>query len=103
VVVRAAARVVAGRTFRQRGGVWEDVLHQGSARVLEVKAYSAAYFELLRALPELKQYAAELPQLLVAGARASVRITSEGGQERLAADALARLVRDFRGEKATTP
>lgn len=97
----SSLRTVAGRTFRERAGVWEDVLHQASVRVVEVKAYSAAYFDLLRALPELRPYAAELTEALVAGARVSVRIAGERGQEQLTADALAKLVRDFKGEKAT--
>jgi Ca-activated chloride channel family protein len=101
--VGGAARAVAGRTFRERDGVWEDVLHQTGKRVVEVRAYSAAYFELLRALPELKGYVSELPQVLVAGAGVSVRVHAERGQERLTAEALAKLVRDFRGDRATTP
>ena len=98
----AAARTVGGRTFRERDGVWQDVLHQASARVVEVRAFSSAYFDLLRGLPELGRYASELPQLLVAGAGVSVRIHGERGQEQLSASALAALVRDFRGDKATT-
>jgi len=97
----AAGRTVAGRTFRERAGVWEDALHRAAVKVVEVRAYSTAYFELLRALPELTRYVTEMPQVLVTGARVSVRIQAERGQERITAETLARLVRDFRGEKAT--
>jgi hypothetical protein len=70
---------------------------QGTApRVVTVKLYSAAYFEVLRALPELTPMAQALGRLEVRGQSATVRL-DEAGRETLTAAELAGLVRDFRG------
>jgi Ca-activated chloride channel homolog len=92
----AGVRTVAGRTFALRDGVWTDAAHATTLRVVEVRAFSAAYFALLRALPELEAYWKELPSVLVAGKQVSIRVGDEG-VERLPASDVARVVRDFRG------
>jgi Ca-activated chloride channel family protein len=97
---RADARAVAGRLFEMRDGVWTDAAHgstQSSGnRVIRVKSFTAAYFDLLRVLPELEPVLRELTDVVVAGERTSVRVGSEG-TETLSAAELARLVADFRG------
>jgi Ca-activated chloride channel family protein len=96
--VEGSLRQVAGRAFVLRSGVWTEAQPaQGTApRVVAVKLYSAAYFELLRALPELTPMAQALGRLEVRGQSASVRL-DEAGRETLTAAELAGLVRDFRG------
>ena len=90
-------RHVAGRLFKEADGTWTDLGHvEGTQRVVRIAAYSDAYFALLQALPELEPYVTEFGTVLVAGDRASIRI-DESGAERLSADAVARLVREFRG------
>jgi len=76
----AAARVVAGRIFRWDEGVWKDVAHPESGPVVQVKAYSAAYFGLLKALPELRPVLRELDPVLVAGGRVSIQIGDQGAE-----------------------
>ena len=44
---------VGGRTFRLDAGVWTDARPAGTTRVVTIKAYSKAYFDLLKQLPEL--------------------------------------------------
>jgi len=87
---------VGGRVFAWRDGVWSDLAHGDSARVVSVAAFSDAYFALLRALPELVQPATLEPAVLVAGRRVSVKIET-GGKTTWKEGELERLVRDFRG------
>ncbi|MGE0158744.1 MAG: VWA domain-containing protein [Gemmatimonadales bacterium] len=93
---REDARAVAGRLFTTREGVWTDAAHTDATRTIRVKSFTAAYFDLLRALPELEPVLRELSDVVVAGERVSVRVGSEG-VESLSAAELAGLVTDFRG------
>ena len=90
-----AQRVVAGRAFTQRAGVWEDAA-AGKQKVLDVAVYSEAYFALLQALPELRQYVAELPQVSVAGKAVTVRFVTKG-VTKLSAAEVTRTITEFRG------
>jgi len=90
-------RAVAGRIFRLDGGVWKDVALREGAPLIEIRAYSPAYFDLIRALPELGLVLRELDTVAVAGAETGVRIGADG-TERLSAEDLAALVDGFRGE-----
>ena len=63
-----------------------------------LEPFSAAYFAVLRRLPELEPYWKELGEVLVAGKRVSVQVSS-GGASRLTDAELTRLVADFRGQK----
>jgi len=91
-------RAVAGRAFVLRDGTWTDRLHEpgGESRVIDVAAFSPAYFALLRELPELTAWWSALSPVLVAGRGVSLRVVEGGGQERLSAAELRALVRDFR-------
>ena len=98
---REDARAVGGRLFTLRDGVWTDAAHatsnqSGGNRVIRVKSFTAAYFDLLRALPELEPVLRELGEVIVAGGRMSVRVGSEGA-ESLSAAELRELVAGFRG------
>ncbi len=92
---RADTRQVGDRLFVWRDGTWTDLRHERSRPVVTVEAFSDAYFELLRALPELAKPAALEPAVLVAGQRVSVKIGTEG---KTAWDEgeLARIVNEFR-------
>jgi Ca-activated chloride channel homolog len=89
-------RVVAGRAFVLREGTWTDRLHEPGGRVLDVAAFSPAYFALLRELPELAAWWRSLSPALVAGRATSLRVVDAGGEESLSAAELRILVRDFR-------
>jgi Ca-activated chloride channel family protein len=92
----APSRRAGGRLFVQRGKVWTDVAQTDRITVTDVAAYSKAYFELVRLLPELAPYLSVGDEILIAGRRESIRIGASGvavwrpGQ-------LADLVRNFRG------
>lgn len=89
------ARHVAGRLFKDQAGVWTDLRHDSSTRVVRIAAFSDAYFAVLAALPELKPYVTEFGSVLVSGDRVAIHI-DETGTERLSAQAVQRLVREFR-------
>ncbi len=78
-----------------RDSVWTDIAHADSLHVVNVAAFSDAYFALLRALPDLVQTATLEPAVLVAGRRASIKIGA-GGKTTWTDGELAALVRDFR-------
>lgn len=90
-------RAIAGRLFREEGGAWVDALHRPEARVVEIESFGEAYFALLRRLPELEPYWAQMPDVLVAGRELSIRVTAEGAS-RLSDAELTRIVRAFRFE-----
>lgn len=91
-----ATRRSGGRIFVMRGQVWTDIAHTDRITVTEVEAYSRAYFDLVRQLPELAAYLPVGEQLLIAGKRASIRVAITGVQAWKPGQ-LADLVRNFRG------
>src|SRR5438876_336412 len=86
---------VGGRVFVWRGSTWTDIAHGDSLQVVRVAPVSAAYFVLLRALPELRQAATLEPAVLVAGRRVSIKIEA-GGKTTWAGGEVNRPVSDFR-------
>lgn len=89
------ARHVAGRLFQERDGVWTDLARADTVPTLDIAPYSAAYFALLRAAPELAPYLQAFEQVLVAGRGINIRVKG-GGEERLAPGHVSRVVRAFR-------
>lgn len=90
-----AVRAMAGRTFTLRDSVWVDNRHTEAARVVTIEPYSAAYFAVLRELPELGLVLREVEAVVVAGGAVSVRVQS-GGKAALTVAELRRLVTEFR-------
>lgn len=90
-------RRAGGRVFVRRGGGWVDMAHADSLRVVEVAPFSAAYFELLRARPALREaLAVGEGELVVAGRRVSLGIR-EGGIASWNRGALDRFLAEFDG------
>lgn len=85
-----------GRIFHRDGEGWTDVAHRDSLRVVTVAPYSAAWFAVAEALPELREALAIGDRVTIAGRRVSLRV-APGGTATLSPDALARLARDLRG------
>jgi Ca-activated chloride channel family protein len=88
-------RVLAGRVFVLDDGVWTDEAHAEDQTLFEVKAFSAVYFQLVAALPEIGAVLKQFEQVVIAGATMSLRIT-DAGIEELTDEALEQLVRRFR-------
>jgi Ca-activated chloride channel family protein len=90
-------RAVSGRVFIMKDGLWTDLWHADSLRVVRVQPFSDAYFALLDRLPELRAYWSEMDRVLVSGKRVSIAL-DEHGRAQASADELERLARDFRGQ-----
>ncbi|MEN6304902.1 MAG: VIT domain-containing protein [Armatimonadia bacterium] len=69
---------VGQRTFFQNGEVWQDTAWQEKGQILKVKAFSQAYFDLLKARPDLGQYLALGSRVQVQVGRVGVEIGPEG-------------------------
>lgn len=93
----AGVRMAAGRLFQERAGVWVERTSTDRLPLVTVKLFSRAWFDVLAALPEVAPAARELGRVELAGARVRLRV-DERGTEQLAAERLAALVRDFRGD-----
>lgn len=91
-----SARVVAGRTFTLRDGVWQDGAVDTTKRVVHVEPFSDAYFALVRALPELALVLRELDAVAVGGERVTIRV-APGGTTSLSGSDVRRVVAEFRG------
>ena len=89
-------RAVAGRVFIMKDGLWTDLWHADSLRVVRVAPFSDAYFALLDRLPELKPYWSEMDRVLVSGKHVSIALDPQGDRT-LGQTDLDRLARDFRG------
>ncbi len=88
---------VAGRLFQKTEHGWTDgARHDTSIRTVEIEPYSAAYFQVLEALPELKAYLSRLDTLELSGVRVRLGFKAGGARTISAAD-LATLVADYRG------
>jgi Ca-activated chloride channel homolog len=89
-------RRAGGRLFIRRGRVWTDAAQADRITVTDITAYSKAYFELVRQLPEVAPYLSVGDEILIAGRKASVRI-GPSGVEIWQPGQLTALVRNFRG------
>ncbi len=92
---RENIRVLAGRVFMLDDGVWTDEAHSEDQTVIEVKAYSAVYFQLAAALPEIGPVLKELDHVLIAGAAVSLSVAGDGIEE-LTDTTLHEFVQQFR-------
>jgi Ca-activated chloride channel family protein len=89
-------RHVAGRLFLEKLGTWTDLMHADTLDIVEIAAFSDAYFKVLEQLPELRAYVTEFDQVLVAGEELSIKF-SDDGSERLSPLRIGQLVKGFRG------
>lgn len=95
-VARNEVQRVHGRLFVKIGSLWTDAAHRDSLRVIEVAPFSEAYFQLVRALPDVAPYLRLGDEVLVAGRRASIKVTASGTTAWRAGQ-LEAVVRAFRG------
>ncbi len=90
-------KLVAGRAFRaDKEGVWSEAKDKKADRVVKVRAYSAAYFAILRELPELAQLFAVGDKARVEGRAVAIEVSTDSGAETLDDEALRALVKDWR-------
>jgi Ca-activated chloride channel family protein len=91
----ALQRVIGNRRYEQRDGRWAD-LAQATQRVITVEPFSAAYFALLQALPELREPSLLGDDVLVAGRTVSIRF-QRAGQATMAGSEVMQVAQAFRG------
>jgi Ca-activated chloride channel family protein len=92
---RSEMRRSGGHVFERRDGVWTDLAHADSLKLVTVAPFSAAYFALTNALPELAATLSGNDPILIAGKQASVKF-ADGGRETMSAAEIREFVRLFR-------
>jgi hypothetical protein len=70
-----------------RDSVWTDTQFKPGGTVIRVQAFSPAYFDLLQAVPELRDAFAIGDRVLVTGRQLSIEVTPSGSTQLAAADA----------------
>jgi Ca-activated chloride channel family protein len=89
-------RRTGGRLFIHRDNVWTDAAHSDTVEIVEITAFSTAYFELTRELPEIRALLTAGDEVIIAGKGVSLRIGARG-IERWTPGALSGVIRKFRG------
>jgi Ca-activated chloride channel family protein len=74
----AGVRQVGRRLFVLDDGTWTDLSFEASLQVIELAAFSDAYFELVRRLPALRPYLAMGEQVLIAGDGVALKLSPDG-------------------------
>lgn len=92
---RVDERKVGSRTFHLAGGVWTDDRPTGTTRVVTVKAYSKAYFDLLKQVPELSSIVGIGEQITAVGRSVVISVRTDAGVETLTGSELDRISRDW--------
>ena len=91
----ATERQAGGHTFRLVNDVWTDVRPSGKNREVTVKAYSKAYFDLLKQIPEIAKLAGVGEQVTVVGRGVTISIRSNQGTETLNATEISRIANEW--------
>ena len=81
-------------SFTLRDGVWSDTRQVTNTRVIKVKAFSSAYFALVRRMPELGPLFSVGAQVCVQGRAVTIEVGAEGLSE-LDDTSLDAVVRDW--------
>jgi Ca-activated chloride channel family protein len=87
---------VAGRVFELRDGVWTDIARDEGVRTVAVRAYSAAWFDLVTVLPEIGAVLRTHESVVIAGVGLTLEVRPSEGVEAFDSAELRRLVGDFR-------
>lgn len=85
-------RRVGARTFVNRDGVWTDTRLRDGMETTTIKPYSQAYFDLLNALPELRDAFALGARVKIAG-KARAIVVAENGAAELSASTLSAIIK----------
>ncbi|HEY7860383.1 MAG TPA: VIT domain-containing protein [Gemmatimonadaceae bacterium] len=64
--------------FAKQGTRWTDVSFKEGTKVVKIKPFSAAYFAVLDAMPELRAAFAVGEEVLVAGKRVAIEVSASG-------------------------
>jgi hypothetical protein len=93
----ADLKVVGSRSFRRDAeGTWIDTKAKSAARTVTIKAYSAAYFALMRELPDIGALLAVGDNVQIEGRAVTIVIRADSGDTTLGDAALRDIVKDWR-------
>ena len=87
-------RSAGTHTFRLTNGVWQDERTVGNGRQVKIRAFSPAYFALIKRMPELAPFFAVGEKVRVQGRRVTIEV-SEDGVTQLDAAVLESIVADW--------
>jgi len=73
-------RRVGARVFALRGETWTDLRRTESTRTVKVKSFSAAYFKIIDAIPELREVFALGDKVVVTGRDVAIEIGPAGAE-----------------------
>ena len=90
----SAVRHVGRRLFVLRDGAWTDMTFETSLQVVEVAAFSDAYFQLVERLPALKSYFALGEHVIIAGDGVALELAADGATK-LSAGQLRTVLKGF--------
>jgi hypothetical protein len=76
-----AAKRAGNHLFARRNGRWTDVAFKEGTQIVKIKAYTAAYFKVLDAIPELRESFAVGEHVLVAGKHVAIEISDTGAEQ----------------------
>ena len=90
-------KAAGGRSFRaDKEGVWTDLKMKTSSRTVKIKAYSAAYFDLLRAVPELGEWLTVGDNVRIEGRGVTIEVSLNSGLSTLNSQELDSFTKDWR-------
>lgn len=91
-------KIVGNRAFRADAqGQWVEQKKEKAARVVQVKAFSEAYFAILKELPEIAQLITVGEKVRIEGRAVAIEVTTDdSGLKTVDAATLASLVKDWR-------
>jgi Ca-activated chloride channel homolog len=77
---------IGSRVFALHDGIWIDAAKSDSERIVKVKPFSDAYFQLIDAIPELREVFALGDQVIVATRGPVIQVTESGSDKISEAD-----------------
>src|SRR5581483_9570229 len=80
-VAKKQLQQAGGRTFWKKDSVWVDSRWHDGMRVVKVKPYSAAYFALLNAVPDLRTAFSVGDAVRVAGRAVAIEVAGDGADK----------------------
>jgi Ca-activated chloride channel homolog len=76
-----AVRRGGDHLFANRDGRWTDVAFKEGMKVVKIKPFSAAYFKVLDAIPELRVPFAVGEKVIVAGKHVAIEVSNDGAEQ----------------------
>lgn len=76
-----AVRRGGDHLFANRDGRWTDVAFKEGMKIVKIKPFTAAYFKVLDAIPELRVSFAVGEKVIVAGKHVAIEVSNDGAEQ----------------------